>query len=894
MAGELFQVFGSIRLSPAEECPDFLIGKKVILKSKDGFISQVPAEAACISTSIRNIIVHSGTDEDIAFPLKQATLTKVIEYMNYHQNKPAGEIRTPLESDNLQDCGASAWDAKFINVDKEMLFELILAASLLGMQSLFYLAGAKAAVMTKDKSDSKIRKDLSLVDDLPAGEEESVQSEYRDTMSWKLKWSFEEAESLTAPSLSTSTALIAGMLGAAARNDVLRADLTADGKWAVDIKSWRHATWRVAVLQNWRSLASAPEAIRADRDLLLAAILSSRGEAFRYATKELAADRELVLEAVKHSGAALQDAGPDLREDREFVLQAVLANGEALTSAAPSYRGDRGLILEAAKKGCGSALQGATQDLRRDSDFVLEVLRHAPESFQHVAEELRESRDFALAAAKQSGLTLKYMSRAFRADRQIVATAVGQDSEAVLFSHTSCRRDLGLDLPWDQEPRMVSELLQDWGPSRRKPLVPGPHMSLYVEDGVLMCEYQFTKNAYCAQKCVQFSASNVMTANMGQSNYISANSFLDKLPFFERPVTEAITLMWGAVGGIGMRLKAFGSQDFLNYTPEAQTTVDDAMHILRVTVGFTGVPEWYNTQMYDPISREAFLRPTAGGGTGGGYVPHEDAGMAQTPARTPVPQGKLRSDDPEEGEHKGGRQARAVEEIVRPEAASSPLAGWPELGSLLPAAPQAGTFVEGARVRLVGLRAKNGLTGTLVKQQGNCRWKIKMDGAGGLASLKEDNLQLLTASEAAPPVSQAQTASDLQKVHADARHSEYHIVGSWSGWDSPQAMTWDRSARCYKHRLRLTYKCESFQILLDGSWDKCLHPAKETSGCPTLDYVLEGPDEKKKVRGLHWTIGNHQQDKGTTGSQYEVRLFLGSAGKAERVSWVRLGGAVGK
>merc|ERR1712232_1289232 len=110
---------------------------------------------------------------------------------------------------------------------------------------------------------------------------------------------------------------------------------------------------------------------------------------------------------------------------------------------------------------------------------------------------------------------------------------------------------------------------------------------------------------------------------MGQPNYIACNSWLDKLPFYERMVKESVTIMWGAVGNIGMRWKAFASADFMNQTPDNLTTIYDARKILELTTCRFDQPEWYNTQMYDPDFRAAFLAPTAGFGSGGGWKPSE-------------------------------------------------------------------------------------------------------------------------------------------------------------------------------------------------------------------------------------------------------------------------------
>jgi hypothetical protein len=58
-------------------------------------------------------------------------------------------------------------------------------------------------------------------------------------------------------------------------------------------------------------------------------------------------DREIVLEAVKNYGGALEYASENLKEDREIVLEAVKNDGSALKYASENLQEDRKIILEA-------------------------------------------------------------------------------------------------------------------------------------------------------------------------------------------------------------------------------------------------------------------------------------------------------------------------------------------------------------------------------------------------------------------------------------------------------------------------------------------------------------------------------------------------------------------
>merc|ERR1711964_864991 len=126
----------------------------------------VPLEAACLSTLVKNMVDDSGTDEEIPLPnVKTAILSKVIDYCKFHQDTPYEEIMKPLKSTNLVECGVSEWDAEYVNIEQEILFELILAANYLDIRSLLDLACAKVASMIKGKNTEEIRKQYNIVND---------------------------------------------------------------------------------------------------------------------------------------------------------------------------------------------------------------------------------------------------------------------------------------------------------------------------------------------------------------------------------------------------------------------------------------------------------------------------------------------------------------------------------------------------------------------------------------------------------------------------------------------------------------------------------------------------------------------------------------------------------
>ncbi len=60
--------------------------------------------------------------------MKHETLKKVVAYLTYHADNPPKEIEKPLKSVNMNEV-VSQWDADFVSVPQETLFELILVGT---------------------------------------------------------------------------------------------------------------------------------------------------------------------------------------------------------------------------------------------------------------------------------------------------------------------------------------------------------------------------------------------------------------------------------------------------------------------------------------------------------------------------------------------------------------------------------------------------------------------------------------------------------------------------------------------------------------------------------------------------------------------------------------------
>lgn len=108
--------------------------------------------------------------------MKSEVLSKVIEFCGHHFASPMKEIEKPLKSADMHDV-VSDWDASFVAIEQELLFELILAANYMDIKSLLDLTCAKVASMIKGKTPQEIRETFNITNDFTPEEETQIREE---------------------------------------------------------------------------------------------------------------------------------------------------------------------------------------------------------------------------------------------------------------------------------------------------------------------------------------------------------------------------------------------------------------------------------------------------------------------------------------------------------------------------------------------------------------------------------------------------------------------------------------------------------------------------------------------------------------------------------------------
>ncbi|ORY80033.1 S-phase kinase-associated protein 1A-like protein [Protomyces lactucae-debilis] len=157
--------------------------QQITLTSSDNESFQVDLEVAEKSVLIKNMVEDIGEDDTVV-PLPNVNanvLKKVLEWCEHHRKDPNPD----REDDNANNALAkkqsstdmSEWDQKFMAVDQEMLFEIILAANYMDIKPLLDCGCKTVANMIKGKTPDEIRKTFNIVNDFTPEEEAQIRRE---------------------------------------------------------------------------------------------------------------------------------------------------------------------------------------------------------------------------------------------------------------------------------------------------------------------------------------------------------------------------------------------------------------------------------------------------------------------------------------------------------------------------------------------------------------------------------------------------------------------------------------------------------------------------------------------------------------------------------------------
>lgn len=184
---------------------------------------------------------------------------------------------------------------------------------------------------------------------------------------------------------------------------------------------------------------------RSDKSIVLAAV-RRYGNVLEFAHPRLRADREVVLEAARHSkhvaygehwASVLHSADAALRGDKEIVLAAVTANSRELEYASAELLSDRDVVLAALERGANLPRGSA---LASDKALVLFAIQNcgAAVNLGLASPDLRRDPEVVMAAVRREGAALGYAHVSLQDNDGIVCAAMSNDAKGA-YAYASPR-----------------------------------------------------------------------------------------------------------------------------------------------------------------------------------------------------------------------------------------------------------------------------------------------------------------------------------------------------------------------------------------------------------------------------------------------------------------------
>ena len=152
-----------------------------------------------------------------------------------------------------------------------------------------------------------------------------------------------------------------------------------------ELRSNKEFMRKAIEVTNGEAFSGATDELKNDKEMVLFAV--SHGSAphqcdpdiiLRYASEAIRADKDVVLAAVRRNGWSLEYASEELKADKDVVLVATINNSWSLTYASPALRADKEFVIELVKRAGECALRYVDEALQNDADVLEVAKRYVP------------------------------------------------------------------------------------------------------------------------------------------------------------------------------------------------------------------------------------------------------------------------------------------------------------------------------------------------------------------------------------------------------------------------------------------------------------------------------------------------------------------------------------
>lgn len=183
-------------------------------------------------------------------------------------------------------------------------------------------------------------------------------------------------------------------------------------------------------------LVHAPVEIRDDKEIVLMSLEKS-GELLNFVSDRLKNDWDVVLKAVSKSGRAIAWASAEMKGTWKILFTALNDVPELVFYASDKLRSDKSIIHQVGAE----YFPFASEDIRDDSDFVLQMILDNPSVLCTASPRLKKDLHFGLKAVKMNGESLSLLHDDCKDDMLIVREAVKQSPKEFKYASNRLKND---------------------------------------------------------------------------------------------------------------------------------------------------------------------------------------------------------------------------------------------------------------------------------------------------------------------------------------------------------------------------------------------------------------------------------------------------------------------
>jgi len=222
---------------------------------------------------------------------------------------------------------------------------------------------------------------------------------------------------------------------------------------------------------NYKSLEYISDKLKNDKDFILTAI-KANNKSIQYIPKELMSDEFFLssLSPIIDVYQLIYSASLTLIDDQDFLMNVLKINYMVLNEVfikSKKFKNDENFFLQALEKKInGSILKYASEELKKNEEFILKIIKFVDHGLMYISEELKENEEFILKAININinvlsfvskelmknvdfvsrvvsiyGSALRYASEELRDNKYVVSIAVANNGSTLLYASKNLQDD---------------------------------------------------------------------------------------------------------------------------------------------------------------------------------------------------------------------------------------------------------------------------------------------------------------------------------------------------------------------------------------------------------------------------------------------------------------------